>query len=67
MKIGANLSWRVVVVIAVACALSSSISTGINEFLSSRAHRDYIQAEKRRELWEYKHFKEAQIAEVSHI
>jgi hypothetical protein len=61
---GAGLSWRVIVVIAVASTIANSIYTGVSEFLSSRAHKEYIQAEKRRELWEYKNFKEAQVFEV---
>mmetsp|Transcript_38970 Transcript_38970/g.77599 ORF Transcript_38970/g.77599 Transcript_38970/m.77599 type:complete len:281 (+) Transcript_38970:34-876(+) len=59
---GANLSWRIAVTITLAAAFSNAVSTGINEYLSSKAHREFIEAEKMRELWQFKHFKEAQIA-----
>ena len=62
---GASLSWRVVVVLGVASVLANSISTGVSEYLSSKAHRAFIQAEKRRGLWEFKNYKEAEMFEVS--
>jgi hypothetical protein len=54
-----------VVVLGVASAVSNSISTGVSEYLSSKAHRAFIQAEKRRELWEFKNYKDAEIFEVN--
>jgi len=62
---GASLSWRVVVVLGVASVLANSISTGVSEYLSSKAHRAFIQAEKRRGLWEFKNYKEVEMFEVS--
>ena len=61
---GANLSWKVVVVLGAANVAASSFSTGISEFLSSKAHREFIQAEKRRELWEFKHNKDREILQM---
>lgn len=61
---GANLSWKVVVVLGVASTISNSFSTGLSEFLSSKAHREFIQAEKRREMWEFKHYKDHEITEM---
>jgi hypothetical protein len=51
-------------VIAASCTLSNCAYAGISEFLSSKAHKEFIQAEKRREQWEFKHFRESQIFEV---
>lgn len=65
--IGASLSWRVVVVLGVASVVANSISTGVSEYLSSKAHRAFIQAERRRELWEFKNYREAEISEVRHL
>lgn len=39
-------------------------SSGISEFLSSKAHREFLQAEKRRELWEFKNYRDVEIMEV---
>ena len=38
---------------------------GIGEFLSSRAHKEFIYAEKRRALWEFKHFRGTEVDLVS--
>jgi len=53
------------VVLGVASVVANSISTGVSEYLSSKAHRAFIQAEKRRELWEFKNYRDAEISEVS--
>lgn len=45
--------------------MANSLSIGISEFLSSKAHKEFIQAEKRRELWEFKHYKDSEIQEVN--
>lgn len=47
-----------------ATLLSNSLTMGISEFLSSRAHKEFLQAEKRREMWEFKHYKDGEIQEV---
>jgi hypothetical protein len=59
-----HLSWQLVVGLTCAVVLANSLSTGMSEFLSSRAHRHFIQGEKRRELWEFKHFKEEEMQDV---
>lgn len=64
MRAGANLSWKIVVVLGVASIVANSFSTGVSEFLSSKAHREFIQAEKRRELWEFKNYKEHEMSEM---
>jgi VIT1/CCC1 family predicted Fe2+/Mn2+ transporter len=51
-------------VIGFAVLLSNSFSVGISEFLSSKAHKEFLQAEKRREMWEFKHYKDSEISEV---
>lgn len=37
---------------------------GAGEYLSSKAHRDFVLTEKRREKWEYKNYKEGEIKEM---
>ena len=46
---------------------ANALSMGAGEYLSSKAHREFIQAEKRRELWEFKHFKDIETKEVRRI
>ena len=43
---------------------ASTIALGAGEYLSSKAHREFVLAEKRRELWEFKHFKDTETKEV---
>eukprot|EP00601_Ochromonadales_sp_CCMP2298_P007787 CAMPEP_0173205244 /NCGR_PEP_ID=MMETSP1141-20130122/20626_1 /TAXON_ID=483371 /ORGANISM="non described non described, Strain CCMP2298" /LENGTH=276 /DNA_ID=CAMNT_0014131109 /DNA_START=189 /DNA_END=1019 /DNA_ORIENTATION=+ len=62
--VGMHLSWQALVGLTCAVVVASSLSTGMSEFLSSRAHRHFIQAEKRRELWEFKHFKDEEMQEM---
>lgn len=61
---GGNLSWRTVLVLGLSSILANAISLGISEFLSSKAHREFLKAEKRRELWEFKNYREVEILEM---
>jgi len=40
---------------------------GISEYLSSKAHREFLKAEKRRELWEFKNYRDVEVMEVIDI
>jgi vacuolar iron transporter family protein len=40
------------------------LTVGAGEYLSSKAHRDFVLTEKRREQWEYKNYKEGEIKEM---
>lgn len=55
---------KFVLIVGLAAVIANSISVGISEFLSSKAHKEFIQAEKRRELWEFKNYKDNEILEV---
>ena len=44
---------------------ANALSLGAGEYLSSKAHREFIQVEKRRETWEFKHFKDVETREVN--
>lgn len=61
---GGNLSWRTVLILGLSSMAANSISLGISEFLSSKAHREFLKAEKRRELWEFKNYREVEILEM---
>lgn len=61
---GADLDWRFVLSVAISVVVTSALSMGISEFLSSKAHKEYLLAEKRKELWEFKHFKDKEVQQV---
>ena len=61
---GGSCGWDIVVVIGFASIAANALSMGAGEYLSSKAHKDFVQAEKRREMWEFKHFKDVEIKEV---
>lgn len=63
--VGGEFSWHVVLVMGFSTIAANALSMGAGEYLSSKAHREFIQAEKRRELWEFKHFKDIEIKEVN--
>ena len=61
---GGNCTWHIVLVIGLASIAANALSMGAGEYLSSKAHKEFVQAEKRREMWEFKHFKDVEIKEV---
>lgn len=61
---GGGLSWEVVLILGISSAFADAISMGAGEYLSSKAHRDYVLTEKRREQWEYRNYKEGEISEM---
>jgi vacuolar iron transporter family protein len=50
-----NLGWETVVIIAISVVFANSLYIGTGEYLSSKAHRQFIMTERRRVLWEFKH------------
>ena len=61
---GGNCSWHIVLVIGLSSIAANALSMGAGEYLSSKAHKEFVQAEKRREMWDFKHFKDVEIKEV---
>mmetsp|Transcript_8811 Transcript_8811/g.8882 ORF Transcript_8811/g.8882 Transcript_8811/m.8882 type:complete len:283 (-) Transcript_8811:412-1260(-) len=64
---GGDFTWRVVLCIGLSCVLANALHYGIGEYLSSKAHRDFVNTEKRREKWEFKNFKEGEVTEMINI
>lgn len=52
---GADLSSQTVVVLGFATVAAGAVAMGTGEYLSSKAHKEFAQAEKRRRQWEFKH------------
>lgn len=44
--------------------IANAVSLGTGEYLSSLAQREFMQVERRRETWQLKHFRDAEIKEV---
>ena len=62
---GGEFNWHIVLVMGFSTIAANALSLGAGEYLSSKAHREFIQVEKRRETWEFKHFKDVETREVN--
>lgn len=58
------MGWEIIVLIGFSNIISNALIMGIGEFLSSKAHREFVLAEKRRSLWEFKHYRSNEIDQV---
>jgi VIT1/CCC1 family predicted Fe2+/Mn2+ transporter len=61
---GGGLDWPVVLVLGFSNIFADALSMGVGEYLSSKAHNEYVLAEKRREEWELKNHREGEIREM---
>lgn len=61
---GGGFSWEVVLIMGISNVFADALAMGAGEYLSSKAHRDYVLTEKRREQWEYKNYKDGEIKEM---
>lgn len=64
---GGQLSVAVVLVLGFSNIFADALSMGVGEYLSSKAHNEYVLAEKRREEWELKNHREGEILEMVEI
>lgn len=55
------MSIHAVIVIGISCIVADGLAVGMGEYLSSKAHSTYIQAERRREQYDYKNSREEEI------
>ena len=61
---GAGKDGRTCVVLGVAVIITGAVIIGIDEFLSCKAHKEFVQAEKRRKQWEFKHDRAGRLQEM---
>ncbi|CAM9345789.1 unnamed protein product, partial [Ectocarpus fasciculatus] len=59
--IGGQLPVRVVVIIGVSCVVANGLAVGLGEYLSSKAHYKYVLAERRREQYDYKNYRDEEV------
>jgi hypothetical protein len=62
--LGGELKWTTIVTIGLSNVIVNALAMGISEFLSSKAHREFALAEKRRALWEFKHYRSTEIDQM---
>lgn len=61
---GGDINCDIVLLIGVSLIIANSIGLGVQEFLSSRAHQEYIHAIKRKSKWDFKYSKNIEIKEM---
>ncbi len=61
------MSWKVVLILGFSNIIADALAMGVGEYLSSKAHKDFVVAEKRREQWEFRNNKEGEINEMIDI
>ncbi|CAM9243039.1 unnamed protein product [Hapterophycus canaliculatus] len=64
---GGRLPVAVVLVLGFSNIFADALSMGVGEYLSSKAHNEYVMAEKKREEWELKNHREGEILEMVEI
>lgn len=61
---GANLSTGIVIIMGFSNLIADGISMGFGEFVSMQSEKDYVQAERNREEWEYENGFEGEVKEM---
>jgi DNA damage-binding protein 1 len=61
---GANLSTGIVIIMGFSNLIADGISMGFGEFVSMQSEKDYVQAERNREEWEYDNGFEGEVKEM---
>ncbi|MFN3691542.1 MAG: VIT1/CCC1 transporter family protein, partial [Fervidobacterium sp.] len=64
---GANLSPTIALIVGLANLFADGLSMAIGDYLSEKSERDYIKAEKEREMWEIENLPEAERHEIYEI
>jgi len=64
---GASLNPKIAVIVGLANLFADGLSMAIGDYLSEKSEREYIRAEKERELWEVEKMPEAEKLEVKEI
>jgi VIT1/CCC1 family predicted Fe2+/Mn2+ transporter len=64
---GGNLSVHTVLIIGISCVIADGLAMGVGEYQSSKAHNKYVQAERRREQYDYKNYREEGVGTLIRI
>mmetsp|Transcript_34588 Transcript_34588/g.45718 ORF Transcript_34588/g.45718 Transcript_34588/m.45718 type:complete len:286 (-) Transcript_34588:307-1164(-) len=64
---GGGMGVDVVLVLGFSNIFADALSMGVGEYLSSKAHNEYVLSERRREEWELKNHREGEVKEMIEI
>ncbi len=64
---GGGLPATTVMILGFSNILADALSMGVGEFLSSKAHNEWVLSERKREEWELKNYPEGEIREMIDI
>jgi len=64
---GGNLTSQVVLILGFSNIFADALSMGVGEFLSSKAHNEWVLSERKREMWEMENYPEGEIKEMIDI
>ena len=61
---GSSLSAKVVILLGFSNVIADGVAMGVGDALSAKAENDHTLAERKREEWEYDHYKEGEVKEM---
>jgi len=64
---GAQLDPKIVLILGFANLFADGFSMAIGDYLSEKSEREYIESERKRELWEVENFPDAERKEVEEV
>ena len=64
---GGNMPPSAVLILGFSNIFADALSMGVGEFLSSKAHNEWVLSERRREVWELENYPEGEIQEMVDI
>eukprot|EP00814_Leptocylindrus_danicus_P005135 CAMPEP_0116019472 /NCGR_PEP_ID=MMETSP0321-20121206/9259_1 /TAXON_ID=163516 /ORGANISM="Leptocylindrus danicus var. danicus, Strain B650" /LENGTH=276 /DNA_ID=CAMNT_0003490053 /DNA_START=39 /DNA_END=866 /DNA_ORIENTATION=+ len=64
---GGNLTSQVVLILGFSNIFADALSMGVGEFLSSKAHNEWVLSERKREAWEMENYPEGEVEEMIDI
>lgn len=64
---GGDLTSQVVMILGFSNILADALSMGVGEFLSSKAHNEWVLSERKREAWEMENYPEGEVEEMIDI
>ena len=64
---GGGLSPSVTVLLGISSIVADAVAMGLGDYLSNKAHRDFVISEEERERWELRNYREGEIWEMINV